>query len=95
MERVDPDQLAADLLARETCQPQALGYDLEGEPSSGHRAGAAVADLALADPAVHVTDRDLEGLRTGLAAAARDLDPVRAALCKTNAGKIRHDVGGM
>jgi hypothetical protein len=68
---VHADQFSALLGAAQTQQAHAVGQHLQRQGAALPRARAGVGDLALADPAVAITQGGLEQIRPRLAAGAR------------------------
>ena len=73
---IDADQFEARFARGDIGQLQPLADNLQRQPSPRQCAGAGIGDLALADVAVDVADRDLQRVGSLRAAAAADPDAI-------------------
>ena len=76
------DQVDAEIVIGKAAHLQPLADDLAAEPGACDGVGSGIGDLALADPAVEIADRDLVGVGARLGSHALDADPVLAGLVK-------------
>jgi len=90
---IDTDEVVPDLVELHPGQPQPFSYNFERQLPAGHGTGSAIADLSLADVAVHVADGDLEHVGPGLSLAARDLYTVLADFRHPHPREVGHDIG--
>src|SRR5450759_1728022 len=93
VQRVDADQLEPPVAGGDAGEFQPLANDFQRQPPPRQCAGAGIGNLALADIAVDVANRDLQRAGTFCSPSAADPHAVRRDLLDLHLRKIRDHVG--
>src|ERR1700759_3673835 len=93
VQRVDADALKPPFAGSHAGQLQPLPHDLQCEPSAREGPGTGVGNLALADIAVDIADRDLQRAGAFGSAPATDTHAISSDLLDPDLRKIRDHVG--